>query len=280
MKITLTGSSGYVGSRLLKRLALGHEVQRLSHMVPHAEISPMISAFQPELVIHVGSLFVAAHRNKDIEALLASNVAWPTHLLEACREGGVKKFINTGTCWQSWNDTEIPATLYAATKSAFEKILEFYSSAYSISSMNLRLIDTYGPNDGRGKLVSKLVEVFRGGIELEMSPGEQWLNLVHIDDVVDGFMHAIELIVAEVQMGAPDAQQIHNFELASQTEIQLKDLLQICERISGRKSPVRLGARPYREREVMRPTHRYPQLPGWKPKIDLESGIRELFDER
>lgn len=42
--------------------------------------------------------------------------------------------------------------------------------------------------------------------------------------------------------------------------------------------PVTFGARPYRDREVMRPWTKGVRLPGWTPRVALEDGIRRMED--
>jgi hypothetical protein len=56
--------------------------------------------------------------------------------------------------------------------------------------------------------------------------------------------------------------------------ISLKELIKLYERVVGTLLPVELGGRPYRRREVMVPWDLGEVLPGWKPKIALEKGIR------
>lgn len=272
MKITLTGASGFVGSHVYERLKSKHHLQCLKHTLSDCDVAEAIKNFRPELVIHVGSFFVDTHKSSDIEKLMASNLQWPTSLVDAAVESGASMFINTGTCWQSWENSDTPTTLYAATKSAFESILKFYSSAHGLKVINLWLLDTYGPCDNREKLISKLIAGFNSERPLEMSPGDQYLNLTHVSDVVDGFEHAIQMITKSNFQGC------QTFELTHPSDIKLKDLVRLMEDVSGKKSPVHLNAKPYRAREVMKPSHLHDRLPGWLPKIDLPSGLKELCE--
>ena len=66
---------------------------------------------------------------------------------------GCYRMVNTGTSWQHYeNSDHRPSNLYAATKQAFEEILNFYATAYPLRVCSLHLSDTYGPNDIRPKL--------------------------------------------------------------------------------------------------------------------------------
>ena len=46
--------------------------------------------------------------------------------------------------WEYYEDKKIPVNLYAATKSAFDQILNYYYSAYQLQIITLHLFDTFG----------------------------------------------------------------------------------------------------------------------------------------
>jgi hypothetical protein len=51
----------------------------------------------------------------------------------------------------------------------------------------------------------------------------------------------------------------------------------LFEREAGVRLDIRWGERPYRQREVMVPWQG-PTLPGWRPRIDLSTGIRRVLE--
>ena len=96
--------------------------------------------------------------------------------------------MNTGSYSQHYGGRAYsPVSLYAATKQAFQDILQFYCEVRGLRAVTLELPDTYGPDDKRPKLFSLLDRVARSGETLQMSPGEQLLDLLHVDDVVHGY---------------------------------------------------------------------------------------------
>ena len=230
----------------------------------------IIAEAQPAVVFHLASLFLSEHTPNDIEGLIVSNILFGTQLLNAMVAHGITKIVNTGTSWQHYeNKPYSPVNLYAATKQAFEAILQYYAETMPLSVITLKLFDTYGPGDPRAKLFKLLRNVASGGQQpLAMSPGEQLIDLVYIDDVVEAF-----ILAAERLSSVPTGRQ-EFYAVSSGMPISLKELIRSYERVVGKLLPIELGGRPYRRREVMAPWDRGEALPGWTPKVALEKGIR------
>ena len=294
MKVLLTGATGFIGSQLTQRLiSEGHQVaivvrpesslEILQAVLPqiqvhvyhgsYASLVQSLELTQPELVIHVASLFLAQHKSSDVDGLISSNVLFGAHLLEAMDQSGVKLLVNTGTSWQNYKDQKFnPVNLYAATKQAFEDIIHYYSEARELRVVTLRLFDTYGTGDLRPKLLPLLKRAAITGETLEMSPGEQMVDLVHIEDVVDCFIAAcVRLIQGEVRSS-------EIYAVCSGEPISLKDLVGTLAQMAGKKLNVKWGVRPYRKREVMHPWTSGCTLPGWSPRISLMAGLREYIE--
>lgn len=292
-KAVVTGATGFIGSHLVRHLlrakwqvhaivrpesdhsALGGESSLKVH--EHTgSMDSMLSIFtdtQPDVVFHLASLFLSKHQSVDIDRLVESNILFGVQLVEAMTQVGVKALVNTGTAWQHYEGQQYsPVNLYAATKQAFEALLDYYTEASGLRSITLKLHDTYGPRDPRPKLVNLLVRVAESNESLAMSPGEQQLSLVHIDDVVSAFE-----IAAERLLERPDIKR-ENFSLESTQTCTLKQLVSEFEMLVGRVLPIRWGARPYREREVMAPWTGN-KLPRWEQRVDLRSGLRNLLLE-
>jgi nucleoside-diphosphate-sugar epimerase len=222
---------------------------------------------QPEIVFHLASLFLPQHQPTDVDRLIQSNVQFGTQLLEVMREKGVKHIVNTGTSWQHHlNISDRATNLYAATKQAFERILDYYTEAYQFSATTLYVFDSYGPNDPRKKLISLLWANAQGQTALEMSLGEQLIDLVHVDDLVRAFV-----LAAQEQTLKPG--QHSRFGLSSGRAMPLKELTELFAASCGVALKINWGGRPYRDREVMKTWTTYTPLPNWAPEIALEQGL-------
>lgn len=288
MRILLTGATGFVGKHLYARMAGEHELHLLVRpSTDYSALSPRyVCCFQGDVerlagymrehqvegIIHLASLYLASHRPDQVADLVNANILLGTSLLEAAKLAGVKWFLNTGTIWQNYQSPERsdeyhPVNLYAATKQAFITMARYYQETSPIRFSTLKLCDTYGPGDTRRKILALFREIARSGETLAMSPGEQRVDLLHIDDVVAGF-----LVLAN-RLADPSAPLLPEYVLSSGHPRSLRELASMFEQVNGVRLPIEWGGRPYREREVMEP-YRGNILPGWSPKVSLEAGMK------
>jgi len=286
--IIVTGASGFIGSNLsLSFINNGFDVHILSrqesdlsflksheaHFTNHIydgsvqKLKQTFHEVKPTHVFHLASLFLAQHNDSNISNLLESNIIFSTHLVEAMASSNVKYLINTGTSWQHFEDSEYnPVNLYAATKQSFETILEFYIQTFEIKVLTLKLFDTYGANDPRKKILSLLNDHAKSGTALSMSPGDQKIDLVHIDDVIEAFELSYNTILEQTE------KHMH-YGVSSNQPLSLKELVYIFEETLDVKLKIDWGKREYRKREVMIPWTKSAKLPGWKNKISLKEGL-------
>jgi nucleoside-diphosphate-sugar epimerase len=104
-----------------------------------------------------------------------------------------------------------------------------------------------------------------------MSPGEQRLDLVYIDDVVAAFLRAAELT------GTLRTGEIKTYAVRSGRACSLKELVRLYEQLFGKTLPIHFGGRVYRDREVMTPWQGETTPPGWKAEVSLEEGVQRLL---
>ena len=289
MKILVTGSTGFIGGHLVRRLLNDrHEIHALTrpetdqnplestivhtHLGSTQNMIEIMEAAKPDAVIHLASLFIGEHKSADVEALINSNVVLSTQLAEAMSVNEVRLLINVGTSWQHYADADYnPVNLYAATKQAFRSVLSFYLETSDLRVINLEVFDTFGPNDQREKLFNLLNRLRVTGETISMSPGNQFLDPIYIDDVCDAFLVALK----RLQSG--QVKRSETYSVRSDDPIQLKELVKIYEKVSNIKLNVEWGGRPYRAREVMHPWSGGVTLPGWSPKISIEEGVKKLL---
>jgi len=288
----ITGATGYIGSSLTRYLldrgwnvhAIVRPTSKLDNLSSGANqvtihvhdgtqksMLDIMRSAKPEVVFHLASLVLANHEPDLVEPLMQSNVLFGAQLLEAMRMEGVVCIVNTATHVQHYEQHDYnPVNLYAATKQAFESILSYYTETGSVRAITLTLFETYGPNDPRRKIFTELAQAAKTGQRLQMTPGEQWLDVVHIDDVVRGYEIAAEMVVRHKTIGSK------KYMLSSGKPIQLKSLIHLYIDITGKRLNVDWGAQPYRQRQVMIPWNRGEMLPGWKASVRLEDGLKSL----
>ena len=298
MKVLMTGITGFIGHHLGERLVNdGHEVFAIVR--PTSRIDELSENLQshvnfyvynekntimdivtklcadgnrPDVVYHLATNFLTAHKFDEIKYLIQSNITFGTELLDAITANQIYNFVNTGTFAQHYEDADYsPVNLYAATKQCFESIIKFYIEVKTLKCIALHLFDTYGADDKRGKILGLLKKISETGETLEMSPGHQLMDIVYIDDVVDAF------ILAGNYLAQCKYDFCGTYGVSSTKPIPLREVVKTFERVSGKNLSIKWGGRPYREREIMIPWHSYKTLPNWKPKVNLEDGIKKFL---
>lgn len=295
MKIVITGSTGYIGRNILKKLeGSNHEVyvlvrsgsdirnikqylkqERILNILDNYKLLyDMMNNIKPELLIHLSGKFISDHSSDDINELIDSNLVSAMNILDAVCMSGCKMIINTGSYWQNYNGDEYnPVNLYAATKEAFNKIIDYYVKCRDCRAITLKLFDTYGINDNRRKILN-ILDKLKDGEKIDMTYGEQLIYLCHIDDVVEAYIQAINQIV-------DFKGNFHKvYAVRDENPKKLKDIVNLYLKILNKKIYINWGGKEYREREIMDPTGIGNVLPNWKPKKSLEEGLIQSFQSQ
>ncbi|RGM44913.1 MULTISPECIES: NAD-dependent epimerase/dehydratase family protein [Bacteroides] len=285
----ITGATGYIGSHLVKYLLeQGWEVRIISqpefgyaniedvkdkiHIFEYDhDINSLINYFRSvnaEVVFHLAAAVITDYKPEQVSILIQSNIQFGTEILEAMKYSSTRLFVSTGSYWQNYNsDIYNPVDLYAATKEAFEKILQYYVDAHLFRAITLRLFDVYGEDDQRPKLLNLLKEIAGTDKSIDVSPGSQYLDIVHISDVCSAYLKAFEYLVTnnDISNGI--------YGVYTGNRLTLKQIVVEFEKVMDKKIKVNWGSRPYKKREVMNPTTVYSQLPNWHPSVKPLNGL-------
>jgi nucleoside-diphosphate-sugar epimerase len=301
MRALMTGATGYIGTALARHLCAAewnvHALLRASsdptqltasapditcHRLDESEdgaAAALVESVRPDCVFHLASRIQGSHAATDIRPLLASNIALGVELLEGLartnggRQDAPSVLVTAGTYWaQGAHGDDAPNSFYAASKRAFEAFLPFYARHCNVPCISLLLYDVYGPHDLRGKLIPALIDsaLAPEAGTLALSPGDQLLDLVYLDDVVRGFVVAAE----GLRSGGIDAGR---YRLDSGERVSVKGLVAAIEKLVNRAPAVEFGARPYPPNQIMVPLETGPRLPGWAPAMSLAQGLQALL---
>lgn len=294
MKILVTGATGFIGQNLIKVLLdKNYEVhcivrvdsntsnisQNITIFKYDQNIDGLIEYFNEQKfdgLIHLASLFLATHTKDDISNLISSNIKFGTELLEACKVSDVKWFINTGTFWQNYeNEDYNPVNLYAATKEAFENIAKYYIETSNLIFTTIKLNDTFGANDTRNKVFNIWNKISKSGEILDMSAGEQIIDISYIDDVISAY----EVLITHLSSDQKEDFKSKEFVVNNNEKMSLKELSKVFEEATNTRLNIKWGERPYREREVMIPYDKGQTVPNWNQKYTLKQSIQKTIGE-
>ncbi|MCO5975788.1 NAD-dependent epimerase/dehydratase family protein [Ideonella oryzae] len=268
MKSYVIGGNGFLGRHVAAWLGKDGVVRKApayddaDPVKWQATVLEDMRQFAPDVVLIPGASQAMGDDAKAIQALVASNCILPClvaqQLLEHSPDSTLVVF---GTSWQ-FADSEgfRPFNLYAASKQAGQDLLTHYALR-GLKILQLIMFDTYGEDDSRRKLLKILQDACARGEEIGTTPGEQEIDLVHIDDACAGIKSAIR----EIQ-GWDASQGVLVRGLGSGRPIRVKELISRVGERAGKALRANIGERPYRPREVMQAYRNYRRPAGWKPE--------------
>lgn len=291
-KAIITGATGFIGSHVVRHLLQqGWQIAIISR--PESDYSNLgkaksqiaifefngnmdtlieyVNTVAADVVMHIAASVITNYSPKQITTLIRSNIEFGSQVLEAMRYSDTRLFIGTGSYWQNFKSENYnPVDLYAATKEAFEIILQYYVDAFDFRALTLRLYDVYGEDDKRPKLWTLLRDLAGTEKSLDMTPGEQLVDMVHVSDVAKAYEAAYNYL--------SDNSNIRNaiFGVCSGKQLPLKEIVELFQDAIGKKINLNWGAREYKKREVMHPFMGYKTLPNWRPVIDLVNGLTKF----
>jgi len=304
MRILVTGATGFIGSRLLERLAEmgGHDLYTLQRYVTgryvlgadpgvkvvycdlrdHFAVKCAVREVQPEVVFHLGSISPVAYSYDHPNEVLDANLTGTVNLAEAClREvPHFKHFLFASTSETFGNgpvpkreDTpQAPNSPYSISKHAAEKYVLYMGSAYKFPMTVLRPFNTYGRRDNTHFLVERmLVQMLRGDVVRLGDPTPE-RDLLYVDDHVDGYLSCFAKPKASIG-------EVFNFCTGQKLTVQaLVDKLRAITGFRGQVLWDTIPRRPLDIHVLYGDSTKAKSILGWEPKVSLDEGLRRTTD--
>lgn len=300
IRLLITGATGFTGSHLIPALLKNPHyelivvkrkdsdvsvIKNVSKKLRIYNIDPsydliysIMKKERPDIVIHLAAAYPRIETKKDIETMLNSNIVFGTKLLNAMALNNVKRFLNTGSSLEYFNGPPEynPATFYSTTKRVFQDIVEYYVRTYNFKAVTLLPYNTYGPNDKRNNFFSLLKDSLLEQTKLELTPGEQFIDLLFIEDLVNVYLKTTQYLLRKKNI------EHEKFFIGSGKAVKLKEIVNMYNKISRKNISVVFGAIPYRRREIMFAQANIKEATKklkWKPKVSLYEGIRRTLKQ-
>lgn len=298
MQILVTGGAGFIGSHLVGALVeQGHSVRVLDNFstgkrqnLAGLEVELMdgeVTDFEMvcravagcERVFHLAAL--VSVRRSLAEPMLNHqvNVTGMFQVLEACRLASVPRLVYASSAAVYGNlpqlpkredDPLAPVSPYGVAKWMNEQYAGIYTTNYALETVGLRYFNVFGQRQDPTSPYSGVLSIFcravlQGEVCTILGDGEQSRDFVHVSDVVQANLRAME---AEL----PNKQLICNVGRGEQTS--LNQILTLLGEIMGYPIPVRY--QPERAGDIrhsLSEISRARAQLGYEPQIGLVEGL-------
>ena len=278
----LTGSTGFIGSELLKNLSNYNKVYitlRKKNNInlnnkniikiyfnSYKNLSHKFKKLKIDTVIHCATHYVKNHKFEDMKKFSESNILFGNIILENLKIMRVKKFVNFSTVWENFDGKKDNYyNLYSAYKAGFGKIISFYKKRNrDIKFLNLVISDTFGLGDKRKKIVNLLKTNYKKNLITKIVSKNLYINLLNVKDIVN----AIELILKKNYKS-------DTYILKNKNDFKIYDIIKEIDKYSQKKLIVKWLS----DKRIKEKTYQFKTLKRWKPKNSSIKNIVEIITE-
>ncbi len=288
MRVMVTGASGFVGRRLLPRLAAaGHTAlgtDRETDIADRSALEAALADFRPDAVVHLAALSSVAHSMRAPEdcyrinylgtrALLAS-VAATAPAARVLLVGSADAYTATSTRSAPLDESTplFPRSPYARTKAAAELLGRIAAEA-GLDVVCVRAFNHTGAGQSDQFVVSsfarQVAAIRRGDAEPALRVGnlDSVRDFLHVEEVVDAYLALLDRRVpADV------------YHVAGSVGIAIREVLETLLRIAGVEARVEVDPARFRPTDwLVGDASRLRRATGWQPRIPLEALLREVY---
>ena len=277
-RVLVTGVAGFIGFHFAQALlAQGRSVVGLDNLNPYYAVQlkqdrlhqlknhpnfifllldvadrqgmeQLFAEHPPEIVVHLAAQAGVRYSLDHPHTYVESNVVGFLHILEGCRQYGVKHLVfassssvyglNTKMPFSVQDNVDHPISLYAATKKSNELMAHTYSYLFNIPTTGLRFFTVYGPWGRPDMALFKFTQAI-----LEQRPipvynyGKMQRDFTYIDDIVAGMLGVLEHIPTpqaniHLHPGISTA-PYRLYNIGNHRPVQLLDFIQVLESALG-----------------------------------------------
>jgi nucleoside-diphosphate-sugar epimerase len=307
-KVLVTGADGFMGSHLTERLlecqakvsvyvrgnsTIGTTQYALKNIKPlekrveqiitgdigSPDCRVLVKKNSPEIIFHLAAdAYVPNSFTHPLE-VMETNVLGTLNMLHAVMEmKGVKRIVCTSsseifgmTIGGSIDEEHplYPSSPYAASKVAADRYCYAYWNTYHVPVATIRPFNTYGPRHTYD-VIPKFIELALKGEPLTIhGDGKQTRDFTYVDDMIEAFLI----------MGSHPKAVGRAVNFGTGKDITINYIAKKIKELSGSSSKiVHAGDRIAQVRRLNCDYSLAKKLFGWRPKVDIDEGLRRNIE--
>lgn len=278
MVTVVTGSEGFIGTRLVKLLK---SQKREDEQITCVDLRPnatrttaVVDVADPELYLRYGpahcqTIYHLAARARvapsfaDPRGYFRVNVIGTLNMLELARKTGAS-LVYAGS--SSADDED--GSPYSKSKAMGEQLCRHYAKVFGVRAMICRFYNVYGPGSDTGSPYNSVVTVFerqrKAGKPLTVTgSGNQRRDFTHVDDICRG-------LVAANQRGEPGM----TYHLGTGKNWSVNEVASMFRSPAG---IVHVEPRPGERDASLAPAWEAEEFLGWKAQVSLPDYVAEFL---
>jgi UDP-glucose 4-epimerase len=303
MRVLITGGAGFIGSHVADAfLAAGHTVGVIDDLsagtrenldprvhfwkadIREPDVSSIVGEFRPDVISHHAAQMSVAVSARDPKLDADINILGTLNVLEAAVRHHARRVIFASTGGAMYGEQTTlptpetvfpePVSPYGVAKLAVERYLYAFRVMHRLEAVALRYANVYGPRQnphGEAGVVAIFARAILEGRSFTINgDGGQTRDYTYVGDIVQANLLAAALRVE-------DRMPILNVGTGIETSVNA--LVAILQETVGRPLSFQHGpAKTGEQRRSALEAGLARRVLGWKPTMDLRTGLARTFD--
>lgn len=283
MKILVAGHTGAIGSEVYKAIQKNSkfEVFGASLSTGYDFTDPKTISRLPavEWVLNFTGLAGVQESYQRPSEFYFQNVSGTLHLLEYCRLRSSRLLHLSSYLYGDPSKLPIDEnhpiqgkSPYAQSKIAAENLCIDYAHFFNLNIVSLRPFNLYGPSITKKGLIAHLLNQMDSGETVTVQDSRPKRDYLHTDDLI--------LLIQKILSERPQGFQCYNLGYGQSWSV--REVVDLIKQVSGKSTNfVDLqNPRPNEIQDCFADTTKLSKIFGFKPSIDLKTGLTNLIRHR
>ncbi len=304
-KILITGSCGFIGSHLVERLSKKYFIKALVFYNSFDDIGNLkylkslknieiergdIRDFSllyditedVDSIVNLAALITIPYSFKAVDSYIETNIKGVKNILEITKLRKIKHtiIISTSEVYGSAKYTPMdeehplnPYSPYAATKIAADQLANAYIKAFDLPVTIVRPFNIFGPRQSLRSVIPQIIVQAIKNDTIKIGNLYTKRDYTFVNDLTDIFL--------KILYNKKTFQK--TFNICSGKTYKIKEIIQMVEKISGKKLNVKIEEKRIRKKScevdlLLGDNTLAKKLIGFQPKTDFYEGLKLTYD--